>query len=72
MPDHFLILRLAGDFYTKARNTRLRFQRRLAHNVQDALTSHGIPHKLQTTWSRFYLETPSTASTAAVEVLPRV
>jgi len=69
MPDHFLILRLAGDFYTKARNTRLRFQRRLAQNVRDALDAHGIPHRLETTWSRFYLETPSTA---ALEVLPRV
>jgi thiamine biosynthesis protein ThiI len=69
MSDHLLILRLAGDFYTKARNTRLRFQRRLAHNVRDALTSHGIPHRLETTWSRFYLETPSTG---ALEVLPRV
>jgi thiamine biosynthesis protein ThiI len=69
MSDPLLILRLAGDFYTKARNTRLRFQRRLAHNVRDALTAHGIPHRLETTWSRFYLETPSTA---ALEVLPRV
>lgn len=69
MSDHLLILRLAGDFYTKARNTRLRFQRRLAHNLQDALSSHGIPHRLETTWSRYYLETPSTA---ALEVLPRV
>ena len=69
MPDHLLILRLAGDFYTKARNTRLRFQRRLAHNIHDALSSHGIPHRLETTWSRYYLETPSTA---ALEVLPRV
>ena len=72
MSDHLLILRLAGDFYTKARNTRLRFQRRLAHNIQDALSSHGIPHRLETTWSRYYLTTPSTASTAAMEVLPRV
>lgn len=69
MSDHLLILRLAGDFYTKARNTRLRFQRRLALNLQDALSSHGIPHRLETTWSRYYLETPSTA---ALEVLPRV
>ena len=69
MSDHLLILRLAGDFYTKARNTRLRFQRRLALNIQDALSSHGIPHRLETTWSRYYLRTPSTA---ALEVLPRV
>lgn len=69
MSDPLLLLRLAGDFYTKARNTRLRFQRRLAHNIKDALDSHGIPHRLVATWSRFYLETPSTA---ALEVLPRV
>ncbi len=30
MPDHLFILRLSGDFYTKARKTRLRFLRRLA------------------------------------------
>jgi thiamine biosynthesis protein ThiI len=69
MTDNLLILRLAGDFYTKARNTRLRFQRRLAQNVRDALTSHGIPHRLETTWSRYYLETPSPM---ALDVLPRV
>ncbi len=69
MSDNLLILRLAGDFYTKARATRLRFQRRLAHNLRDALTANGIPHKLETTWSRYYLETPTTA---ALDVLPRV
>lgn len=70
MSDPLLILRLAGDFYTKARNTRIRFQRRLAHNVRNALTSHGIPHRLETTWSRFYLETP--VPLVALDVLPRV
>lgn len=69
MPENLLILRLAGDFYTKARKTRLRFQQRLARNLRDALTAHGIPFKLDTTWSRFYLETPSDA---APEVLTRV
>lgn len=69
MSEHLLILRLAGDFYTKARNTRLRFQKRLAQNIRDALSAHGIPFRLETTWSRFYLETPSPA---ALEVLPRV
>lgn len=72
MPDSLLILRLAGDFYTKARNTRLRFQRRLAQNLRDALTSHGIPYRLETTWSRYYLETPTPVAIAALDVLPRV
>ena len=69
MSDHLFILRHSGDFYTKARKTRLRFQQRLAKNVEDALTSHGIPHRLEKTWSRFYLETPELRAT---EVLTRV
>ncbi len=69
MPDHLLILRHSGDFYTKARKTRLRFQLRLARNIEDALASHGIPYRLEKTWSRFYLETPDAR---AIEVLTRV
>ncbi len=69
MSEHLLILRLSGDFYTKARTTRLRFQNRLAQNIRDALKSHGIPFRLETTWSRYYLETPSTA---VLDILPRI
>jgi thiamine biosynthesis protein ThiI len=69
MADHLLILRHSGDFYTKARKTRLRFQTRLLKNVGDALTAHGIPHRLERTWSRTYLETPDLR---AAEVLSRV
>lgn len=69
MSDHLFILRHSGDFYTKARKTRLRFQMRLARNVEDALASHGIPYRLEKTWSRFYLETPDAG---AAEVLTRV
>jgi hypothetical protein len=39
MPDHLLILRLSGDFYTKARRTRMRFFRRLASNLEAARPS---------------------------------
>lgn len=69
MSDQLLILRHSGDFYTKARKTRLRFQMRLAKNVEDALTSHGIPYRLEKAWSRFYVETPDAR---AAEVLTRV
>jgi tRNA uracil 4-sulfurtransferase len=69
MADHLLILRHSGDFYTKARKTRLRFQTRLLKNVRDALSAHGIPHRLERTWSRTYLETPDAG---AAEVLARV
>jgi thiamine biosynthesis protein ThiI len=69
MPDHLLILRLSGDFYTKARKTRLRFVRRLIANVESALKLNGIPYRLERTWSRLYLETPDPG---AAEVLARV
>ena len=48
MSDHLLILRLSGDFYTKARRTRMRFFRRLVSNLEAALKAHGIPYR----WSR--------------------
>jgi thiamine biosynthesis protein ThiI len=63
------IIRLSGDFYTKSRGTRLQFQRRLASNIRDALNASGIPHRLERTWSRFYLETEAAG---APEVLARV
>jgi thiamine biosynthesis protein ThiI len=69
MVDHLLILRQSGDFYTKARKTRLRFQARLQKNARDALRSHDIPFRLEPTWSRSYIETPDAG---AAEVLARV
>ncbi|MFL6193805.1 MAG: rhodanese-like domain-containing protein [Thermoanaerobaculia bacterium] len=69
MPGHLLILRLSGDFYTKARRTRMRFFRRLSANLEAALKAHGIPYRLEPTWSRLYVETPDPG---AAEVLARV
>src|SRR5258708_3789389 len=69
MTDHLLIPGQSGDFYPKARKPSLRFQTRLLKNVADALASHGIPHRLERTWSRIYLETPDAG---AAEVLSRV
>src|SRR4051812_49904510 len=69
MSDHLLILRLSGDFYTKARRTRMRFFHRLVANLKLAMTNHGIPYRLEPTWSRLYLETPDPG---AAEVAARV
>jgi tRNA uracil 4-sulfurtransferase len=69
MPDHRLIVRLSGDFYTKAPRTRMRFFRRLQANAEAALRFHGIPYGLEPTWSRIYVETPESG---AAEVLARV
>jgi thiamine biosynthesis protein ThiI len=69
MADHLFLLRLAGDFYTKARKTRMRFFRRLVANLEAALQGHRIPYRLEPTWSRLYLESPDPA---AAEVAARV
>jgi tRNA uracil 4-sulfurtransferase len=63
---HFFIIRLSGDLYTKARKTRLRFLQRLGRNLEDALAAHGMPYRLERTWSRFYLETPDPGAPAVV------
>jgi tRNA uracil 4-sulfurtransferase len=72
--DRLFILRQSGDLYTKARKTRLRFQARLEKNIRDALRSHGIEHRLTSTWSRSYVETPAGApgDEDTAEVLSRV
>ena len=69
MSAHLFIIRLSGDFYTKARKTRMRFFRRLVVNLEAALVRHGIPYRLQKTWSRMYLETPDPG---AAEIAARV
>src|SRR5436305_3282005 len=69
MSDHLLILRLSGDFYTKARKTRMRFFRRLVSNLEAALKAHGISYRLEPTWSRLYLRTPDDG---AAEIAARV
>jgi tRNA uracil 4-sulfurtransferase len=69
MADHLFLLRLSGDFYTKARKTRMRFFRRLVANLEAALQGHRIPYRLEPTWSRLYLESPDPA---AAEVAARV
>lgn len=72
MSNALLILRLSGDFYTKARRTRMRFLRRLVENLEVALRLHGIHYRLEPTWSRLYLETPEDQAAEAAEVLARV
>jgi tRNA uracil 4-sulfurtransferase len=65
VPDRRFVLRLSGELYTKARQTRLRFLKRLERNIADALTAHGIPHRLERQWSRFYVQTSATPAATA-------
>ncbi len=53
------VLSYGGELSVKARGTRNRFSERLARNLAGALTDAGIEHKVQRTWSRIYVESPS-------------
>ena len=62
-----LLVRLSGDFGTKARPTAARFRARLAHNLADALETAGVPARVQPTRSRIFLRAmgPGAAEAAA-------
>jgi thiamine biosynthesis protein ThiI len=53
-PGDFMV-RLTGEITTKGRRTRVRFQKRLADNVRDALESEGHPGRVRQEWSRLYV-----------------
>ncbi len=62
-----LLVRLSGDFGTKARPTAARFRARLAHNLADALETARVPARVQATRSRIFLRAsgPGAAEAAA-------
>jgi thiamine biosynthesis protein ThiI len=64
-----VLLRFSGDLSTKADGTKQRFIRRLARNVEDALDSTGIDHRMRRDRFRIYLEVDSPI---ALDVLTRV
>ncbi len=51
-------LRFSGDLGVKARATRSRFLRRLAHNLKDALAAEGVEARIERTRDRFLVEVP--------------
>ncbi len=60
------LLRLSGDFGTKARATRSQFSRRLVANLRDALQSLGIQPRIHNTHNRLFVELPDAACVAAL------
>jgi thiamine biosynthesis protein ThiI len=52
------LLRFSGDIGTKARPTRSQFVARMIHNLRDALTSEGVPPRLQISHNRVFAELP--------------
>ena len=68
-PEHFVLVRLASELTLKSRRTRNQFMNRLRQNLQDALRSGGIEHKILEEWGRLYVRA---SSPAAVPLITRV
>lgn len=67
--SQLFLLRLAGEIAVKGRGTRVQFLRRLQGNLESALSTTGVPHRVERDWSRILVEAPRGA---ALEVLPNV
>ena len=50
------LLRLSSDITTKASATRLRFTKRVVHNLGVAFAAHGVHADIERTFSRIYLD----------------
>ena len=68
-PGELILVRLSGDFGTKARPTAARFRARLARNLSDALATAGISARVWPTRSRIFLRA---AGPGAAEAASRV
>lgn len=65
-----VLVRLTGEISTKAKQTRARFNARLADNIEDALRTEGVPYELERGWSRHVVTTSAPAE--AADVIRRV
>ncbi len=53
-----VLLRFSGDISTKAKATRHQFERRLLHNLRDALASRGFAPRVRLSHNRIFVELP--------------
>lgn len=59
---HVILVRLAAELTLKSRRTRHTFMRRLISNLQDALNSANVAHRVTEAWGRIYVHTDSPAA----------
>jgi tRNA uracil 4-sulfurtransferase len=64
-----IMVRLGAEVTIKSRRTRAAFLRRLAQNMEDALRTAGIGHRMDAVWGRMFVRA---ASPMALPVLARV
>jgi thiamine biosynthesis protein ThiI len=54
-----ILVRFSGELTTKARQTRIRFTKRLIGNIDSAFERENLSYKIQKDWSRLFIETQS-------------
>src|SRR5215208_3972896 len=54
-----ILVRLGAELTIKSRRTRTAFLRRLSRNVQDALNSSGVDHRIELVWGRMFVRAQS-------------
>jgi thiamine biosynthesis protein ThiI len=59
---YLILVRLASELTLKSRRTRSMFMRRLIRNLQDALSSASVAHRVTESWGRIYVRTDSPAA----------
>jgi thiamine biosynthesis protein ThiI len=59
---YLILVRLASELTLKSRRTRHTFMRRLISNLEDALDSASVPHRVVEAWGRIYVHTDSPAA----------
>lgn len=61
-----ILIRFSGEIAIKSRNTRARFQVRLAENLRQALATEGYEGRVERQWSRFLVDTRDPAAAVAL------
>ena len=61
------LLRLGSEVTTKSRRVRMRFQRQLKQNLEEALTAAGIKHRVRNEWSRLFVEAETADALATLK-----
>ena len=60
--EKLILVRLASELTLKSRRTRHAFLQRLRRNLEDALGSAGLRHRISEQWGRIYVHTDSAAA----------
>ena len=62
------LVRFSGEITTKAKGTRIQFQRRLHANIEAALAAGGVEARVERDWTRIWVEAPAAVGELLTQV----